>query len=417
MPRQSNHRYDNTGALRGRGPQPQARTQALQQQPRREAHRQARTSDQGSAPEALGRDTSQCHHIQALPEGLPLENEQAFINNARAGDLLCFHGTGFPSSRLIEFTGPCSHVGFLIPKEGATNGELILAESVTGVGVRFTELSDIYHSYDGDEGYRGRVVVWRHETPLRDDQVDRLQESALRQSNVPYDENQILRIASRWLWWDFTGQDQKPVLQPDCEEREDEAWYCQKVICSDYVKVCFREAGVDLPAAYEDDCLGAATPSSVVAGDNFTVLSELGVPHRMNHTLSETSEAECAADYGWLMFRAQEFGVHADPAQLEELDNRCLGVIPRPPSPPQPDPNTLPAAVVGSSLAAFAAEAAPYAALFILAGVLGAVWYRRRVDAASRERPAPSSSSELTDVSAGGTRANPSTPLLGAQRL
>jgi cell wall-associated NlpC family hydrolase len=160
--------------------------------------------------------------IRGLPV-LPYENVRAEL---RSGDLVFCSGSYAFSGLIQKFTRSVwSHVGIVYVDERLDR--VFVLESETGIGVRIVPVSKYLRDYHGRRRpYRGQIVIARVAPALGDEQVRRAVSFGMDLLTRPYDNFEILRIATRILF------------------RKGRRVRDRKFICSELVDECFRAAGV-----------------------------------------------------------------------------------------------------------------------------------------------------------------------------
>lgn len=155
---------------------------------------------------------------------LPVEDYKTIRGALQTGDIV-FCGGNYLFSRIIQrFTKSMwSHVG-VIYRDEQLNRVLIL-ESEKLYGVRLTPLSKYIKDYHGkNKPYKGRMVVGRLSAPLNEQDVKNGICFGFDELTKPYDNWEILRIATRILFKRGKRADDR------------------KYICSELVFEVFRRA-------------------------------------------------------------------------------------------------------------------------------------------------------------------------------
>ena len=304
----------------------------------------------------------QRHQQQQMPEGLTIWNEEELKNNTRTGDIVFFHGMG-QSSKVIELTGPYSHVGMIIRQEGEdiehTN---MLCESVTGQGVRCIELWRLFHDYDAnDQTYAGRAFVYRFENHEKMD-TRALVHAVMDLSGVHYNQTRLRDIAWRFIECKLSGKSQRPVLAPVCRKQT-----CNQVICSEFVPEVFARANV-VNMTY-DDCTGTYTPSALTNTPGLAPHAELGFTRHAVSSNDESCEDTQDAQYAALMqaVDSEEWTEHDIRQALAELNERASTCPPGQSLPSASAQTGMDSALIAGSGGVMAmGVVAPVSAAFIL---------------------------------------------------
>lgn len=155
---------------------------------------------------------------------LPRRKYEDFRGEIQAGDIV-FTSGNYPVSRVIRhFSGSMfSHVGFLF----SWNKRILLLESVEDDGVRTVPLSQYVHDYECcGKPYDGRIFLGRHRRHFSETELEHLLGTAADKLNRKYDKEEIGRILAR-------------VTIGIGEPGQNEAY-----ICSEFVDVCFQQAGI-----------------------------------------------------------------------------------------------------------------------------------------------------------------------------
>ena len=159
-------------------------------------------------------------------KALPRQDYDAVRQSLRSGDLVFCSGSYFFSGLIQRFTGSVwSHVGIVYRDDALQR--VFLLESETGVGVRLVPISKYLRDYHGRRRpYRGQIVVARVQPEPDLAQVCRAISFGMDLLTKPYDNFEILRIASR-------------IALRIGRRVQD-----RKFICSELVDECYRTAGV-----------------------------------------------------------------------------------------------------------------------------------------------------------------------------
>lgn len=157
---------------------------------------------------------------------LPVQQYEAVRDDLRSGDLIFCSGSYLFSGLIQRFTGSVwSHVGIIYRDEAL--GRVFVLESETGIGVRLAPLSKYLRDYHGrNRPYRGQIVIGRVVPDITPDQVRQGVSYGMDLLTKPYDNSEILRIATRILF------------------RIGRRTRDRKFICSELVDECFQSAGV-----------------------------------------------------------------------------------------------------------------------------------------------------------------------------
>jgi hypothetical protein len=157
---------------------------------------------------------------------LAIQPYESARDSMRTGDLVFCSGSYIFSAFIQKFTGSVwSHVGVIYRDD--ILGRVFILESETGIGVRLVPLSKYLRDYHGRrKPYRGQIVVGRVEPTLELTKVNRAVSYGMDLLSKPYDNWEILRIATRIL------------LRVGRRTRD------RKYICSELVDECFNAAGV-----------------------------------------------------------------------------------------------------------------------------------------------------------------------------
>ena len=144
----------------------------------------------------------------------------------RSGDLVFCSGSYALSGLIQKFTRSVwSHVGIVYVDERL--GRVFVLESEAGIGVRLVPVSKYLRDYHGRRRpYRGEIVVARVAPALGEHQVREAVSFGMDLLTRPYDNFEILRIATRILF------------------RKGRRVRDRKFICSELVDECFRAAGI-----------------------------------------------------------------------------------------------------------------------------------------------------------------------------
>ena len=159
-------------------------------------------------------------------KALPHQDYDAVRQMLRSGDLVFCSGSYFFSGLIQRFTGSVwSHVGIVYRDDALQR--VFLLESETGVGVRLVPISKYLRDYHGRRRpYRGQIVVARVRPEPDLTHVCQAISFGMDLLTRPYDNFEILRIASRIAF----------RIGRRVQDR--------KFICSELVDECYRSAGV-----------------------------------------------------------------------------------------------------------------------------------------------------------------------------
>jgi hypothetical protein len=157
---------------------------------------------------------------------LPLRRYEDVRAEIRSGDLAFCSGSYVFSKFIQGFTKSVwSHVGLIYRDEHL--GRVFILESEVGIGVRLAPISKYLRDYHGRRRpYRGQMVIARVNPVLGDEQVRRAVSYGMDLLTKPYDNFEILRIATRIAF------------------RIGRRTRDRKFICSELVDECYRAAGV-----------------------------------------------------------------------------------------------------------------------------------------------------------------------------
>lgn len=185
------------------------------------------------------------------------------VADIRNGDLLLCSGNSFISQAIKQTTKSVfSHVALILFLP-VTEQYLVL-ESVESIGVRCVTLNEGYltNYMDSGKGYPGRVLVARHaQMAAKAHLFAKLYDKAFSLLGDRYNEEDIFRIAVRYSLAE-AGIDEQGELQG-----------ANSYICSEYVYVCLKAIGIDLPF----NALGFIAPADIANAPEVSAVLQLAV--------------------------------------------------------------------------------------------------------------------------------------------
>jgi hypothetical protein len=170
-------------------------------------------------------------------EPFPAISTQAYDairQTIKSGDILLCSGTALFSTMIQKATNSCwSHVAFILRLD--IIDRIMVLESVESIGVRAVPLSSYVYNYNGTgKGYPGRIMLARH-SGVKSEHIRNLSKQAVDLLGLPYDSEEILRIAARISM--------NPVgLNPTQPDRP----ATREFICSEYAYTCFKSIGITI---------------------------------------------------------------------------------------------------------------------------------------------------------------------------
>ncbi|KTD67043.1 MULTISPECIES: YiiX/YebB-like N1pC/P60 family cysteine hydrolase [Legionella] len=152
----------------------------------------------------------------------------------KTGDLLFASGNSLMSSMIKGATNSVwSHIAFIVRLEAIDR--VMVMESVETIGVRTVPLSSYVRNYNGSgQGYPGRLMIAHYQNfPI--DAFANLSKQAVDLLGYPYNTEEILKIAAR------IGMDAFGFDKTSAEVTSPHAF-----ICSEYVAICYKSAGITI---------------------------------------------------------------------------------------------------------------------------------------------------------------------------
>ena len=210
---------------------------------------------------------------QNLPANASLWTLDEFVDLARTGDLIFFHGTT-SMGRFIELTGPYSHVAMVIRMQDS-DGSLMVFEAQESVGFRDITAKRLFTNYWADNRpFSGRAFVFRPRKSLSMNEQQQLYRNAMNLLGSLYSNGHIDQMILRWIDYHLLHRVQRPVLQPEYNH----------LVCSEAAYLLYSSINRSLPY---DDHYGDYTPSSEAASHDLQVQAELSMPgiNSMRHRM------------------------------------------------------------------------------------------------------------------------------------
>jgi hypothetical protein len=179
----------------------------------------------------------------------------------KTGDLLLCSGSGLISDAIKKATDSVfSHVALLL--QLPISDQWLVLESVESFGVRCVTLKEGYLSnyLDTGKSYPGNILVARHEeVQKQESQFEKLYKTAFSLTGDKYNEQDIFQIANRIALNEIGIDESGHLLKNNC------------YICSEYVYVCLKSIGINLPY----DPRGFIAPGTIASLDQVMPVASL----------------------------------------------------------------------------------------------------------------------------------------------
>lgn len=197
------------------------------------------------------------------------EKYESIRHQIRSGDILLCAGNSMFSKIIQRFTGSkWSHVGIIALWEEIES--VMVLESVESIGVRTVPLSRYIKEYDGD------IAILRHDD-FKHEMVNKMKRHAMSLMGHQYDASEIARIAARIA-----------LMSP--HEKRDTPAHDNDYICTEYLDVCFKAAGINL---YHDP-RGFISPKNIAEDPKIKILFEFPADFKVHRFLQPFSVNEWA---------------------------------------------------------------------------------------------------------------------------